>query len=95
MSSSDPNYIRIEDNQDAFREIIRRERTCGAVVLKVLVGDDIRRWKMAEQLPEVTGDCYGMDFSGTNTSEFFNRNSIPKLVYGDKNIIGSLFLYLR
>nr|WP_321408399.1 RagB/SusD family nutrient uptake outer membrane protein [uncultured Carboxylicivirga sp.] len=80
VSASDPNFISVEDSQYALRELIRMERRV-ELCAEGTRWDDIRRWKMAELLPEVTGDCYGMDFSGTNTSEFYNRTVFQTRVW--------------
>ena len=72
VPSTDEDYIQVEDNQEAVRKIVRMERRvelCGEGTR----WDDIRRWKIAEELPEVMGDCYGMDFSATNATGFYNR----------------------
>ncbi len=80
VSIDDPEYIRVDDNQDAMREIIRKERRV-ELCAEGTRWDDIRRWKIAEQLPEVTGDDYGMDFSASNTNDFFNRTVFQTRVW--------------
>lgn len=80
VSPTDKNFIRVDDDQDAVRKLIRMERRV-ELCAEGSRWDDIRRWKIAEELPEVTGDCYGMDFSGTNTSEFFKRTVFQTRVW--------------
>ncbi len=80
VSLNDPNFITVADNQDAMRDVIRRERRV-ELCAEGTRWDDIRRWKIADQLTEVSGACYGMDFSGTNTSEFFNRTVFQTRVW--------------
>ena len=46
--------------------------------------DDIRRWRIAEELPEVTGDCYGMNKSGTVDSDFYKRTVFQTRVWDKK-----------
>lgn len=83
ISSADSEYIGIEDSQEALTDILRKERRvelCGEGTR----WDDIRRWKIAEDLPEITGDCYGMNFYGTNETEFFNRTVYQTRVWDKK-----------
>jgi hypothetical protein len=42
---------------------------------------DIRRWKIAEELPEVTGACYGMNQYGSNAADFFKRTQYQTRVW--------------
>ena len=69
---NDANYIHVDDNQEAIRKIVRMERRV-ELCCEGLRWDDIRRWKDAENLPEMTGDDHGMNFSGTNAAEFYVR----------------------
>lgn len=80
VASSDKNYIQAEDNQDAVRKLIRMERRV-ELCAEGSRWDDIRRWKIAEDLPEVTGDCYGMDYSGTNATEFYKLTAFQTRVW--------------
>lgn len=72
VAPTDKDYIHVDDDQEAIRAIIRMERRV-ELCAEGTRWDDIRRWKIAEELPEVTGAGYGMDFSGTNDSEFYKR----------------------
>ena len=42
---------------------------------------DIRRWRIVEQLPEMCGDDYGMNFAGTNSQEFYKRTVFQTRVW--------------
>lgn len=72
VDANDANYIHVDNNQDAIRKIVRMERRV-ELCCEGLRWDDIRRWKDAENLPEMTGDDHGMNFSGTNAAEFYVR----------------------
>lgn len=74
VSTTDPDFIHVDNNQDAVRDLIRMERRV-ELAAEGSRWDDIRRWVIAEELPEVTGDSYGMDFSGANASEFYKRTA--------------------
>ncbi len=80
VSTSDINYIHVEDDQAAVRQIVRMERRV-ELCAEGTRWDDIRRWKIAEDLPEVTGNCYGMDFSGTNANEFYKHTVFQTRVW--------------
>ena len=45
---------------------------------------DIRRWMIAEDLPEITGDCYGMNAAGSNEAEFFKKAVYQTRVWNRK-----------
>ncbi|MFV0539231.1 MAG: RagB/SusD family nutrient uptake outer membrane protein, partial [Dysgonomonas sp.] len=80
VSPSDINYIHVEDDQAAVRQVVRMERRV-ELCAEGTRWDDIRRWKIAEDLPEVTGNCYGMDFSGTNANEFYKHTVFQTRVW--------------
>ena len=73
VDTKDENYIHIDNTQEAVRKVVHMERRVE------LCGEDnrwydIRRWKQAESLPEMTGDDYGMNAaSGTNAATFYKR----------------------
>lgn len=79
-SPTDQNYIQLADNQDAVRKVVRAERRV-ELCCEGTRWDDIRRWRIAEELPEVTGDCYGMNYSGENASEFYKRTAFQTRVW--------------
>ena len=83
VSSTDPLYIRVNDNQDAVRKLIRMERRV-ELCAEGTRWDDIRRWKIAEDLPEVTGDCYGMNKSGATDGEFYKLTVFQSRVWDKK-----------
>ncbi|MCR5078001.1 MAG: RagB/SusD family nutrient uptake outer membrane protein [Prevotella sp.] len=66
------DYIHIDNTQEALRKAIRAERR-----VELCFEDnrwyDIRRWKDAENLPEMTGDGYGMNSEGTTAANFYKR----------------------
>lgn len=72
VSINDPNYIHVEDDQEAFRKIIRMERRV-ELCFEGTRWTDIRRWKVAEKLPEVCGDDYGMNYAGDTPETFYQR----------------------
>ncbi|MGQ1890235.1 RagB/SusD family nutrient uptake outer membrane protein [Thermophagus sp. OGC60D27] len=80
VDPADANFIRIEDDQDAVRKAIRMERRV-ELCAEGSRWDDIRRWKIAEELPEVTGAGYGMNFSGENASEFYKRTEFQSRIW--------------
>ncbi|MDP4225798.1 MAG: RagB/SusD family nutrient uptake outer membrane protein [Bacteroidota bacterium] len=72
VAQDDANFIHVDDTQDAIRKIVHMERRV-ELCCEGTRWDDIRRWKDAENLPEVTGDDYGMNFSGANAADFYQR----------------------
>ncbi len=80
VSPSDKEYIHVDDSQDAVRNIVRMERRVELCV-EGSRWDDIRRWRIAEQLPEVTGACYGMNKTGDNNNEFYQRTVFQTRVW--------------
>lgn len=83
VSSTDPQYIRVNDNQEAVRNLIRMERRV-ELCAEGTRWDDIRRWKIAEDLPEMTGDCYGMNKSGGATDGEFYKLTVFQTRVWDK-----------
>ena len=72
VSADDPDFIHIDNTQADVRRVVRMERRV-ELCCENNRWYDIRRWKQAEELPEMTGDCYGMNFMGRNQNEFFKR----------------------
>jgi hypothetical protein len=68
----DENYIHIDNTQEDLRRVIRMERRV-ELCFETNRWWDIRRWKDAENLPEMTGDGYGMNSEGTNNETFYKR----------------------
>lgn len=68
----DENYIHIDNTQEDLRRVIRMERRV-ELCFESNRWWDIRRWKDAENLPEMTGDGYGMNSEGTNNETFYKR----------------------
>lgn len=65
-------YIQIANTQEAVRKVVKAERRV-ELCLENNRWFDIRRWKEAEKLPEMTGDDYGMNSEGRTKEEFFKR----------------------
>ena len=72
VDATDEEYIQIQNNQTDVRRVIRAERRV-ELCCENNRWFDIRRWKDAENLPEMCGDDYGMNFQGRNQAEFFKR----------------------
>ena len=72
VSLQDDKYIHIDNSQAALRKVIRAERR-----VELCFEDnrwyDIRRWKDAENLPEMIGDGYGMNSLGGDEASFYKR----------------------
>ena len=76
VAVDDPDYIQIQNTQDDVRRVIRMERRV-ELCCENNRWYDIRRWKIAEQIPEMCGDCYGMnalDRTGANQNGFYKRS---------------------
>jgi hypothetical protein len=76
----DPDYIEIQNSQEDVRRVVRMERRV-ELCCENNRWYDIRRWMLAESLPEMCGDDYGMNFQGTNQSEFFKRTVFQTRVW--------------
>lgn len=70
--ATDAQYIHVDDTQEAVDKIIRMERRV-ELCCENLRWTDIRRWKIAEQLSEMCGDCYGMNYAGDTSADFYKR----------------------
>jgi len=68
----DEEYIHVDDTKDAVRNVIRMERRV-ELCCEGSRWMDIRRWKIAEDLPEMCGDDYGMNFNATTEEDFYQR----------------------
>lgn len=73
-------YITIADTQEKVREVVRMERRV-ELCCEGVRWFDIRRWKIAEELPEMTGACYGMNQYGSNAADFFKRTQYQTRVW--------------
>ena len=68
-------YIRIADTQEAVRKVVRMERR----VETFAEGQrftDIRRWVIADQIPELDGPAEGMNWQSTVDADFFKRTKL-------------------
>ena len=63
-----------------MRAIVRMERRV-ELCCEGSRWSDIRRWKIVEQLPEMCGDDYGMNFAGINSQEFYKRTVFQTRVW--------------
>jgi hypothetical protein len=80
VPADDEEYIQIQNTQDELRRVIRAERRV-ELCCENNRWYDIRRWKDAENLPEMCGDDWGMNFQGRNQSEFFVRTVFQTRVW--------------
>ena len=77
FGATDENFIHVDDTQDAVRTAVRRERR----VELCCEGNrlyDIRRWMIAEEIPEMNGYTWGMNVLGKTTEEFCQRAIAPE-----------------
>ena len=72
VSVDDPEWITIADTQEAVRKVVYMERRV-ELCCENNRWYDIRRLMLAEDLPEMTGDCYGMNAQGINATQFYKR----------------------
>ena len=80
----DENYIHLDNTQEAVRKAVHMERRV-ELCCENNRWYDIRRWKEAENLPEMTGDDYGMNAaSGTNAETFYKRTVYQTRVWNRK-----------
>lgn len=83
VAADDPDYIQIQDTQADVRRVVRMERRV-ELCCENNRWYDIRRWKIAEDIPEMCGDCYGMnalDRSGSTATGFYQRTKFLKRVW--------------
>ena len=80
----DEDYIHLDNTQEAVRKAVHMERRV-ELCCENNRWYDIRRWKEAENLPEMTGDDYGMNAaSGTNAETFYKRTVYQTRVWNRK-----------
>lgn len=77
FGATDDNYIHVDKNQAALREVIRAERRV-ELCCEGLRYNDLRRWKEAEET--LNGQFYGMNYNGTGDA-FFQLTAYQKRVY--------------
>jgi len=83
VSSSDPNYIQVQDSQEAVDKIVRMERRV-ELCAEGTRWDDIRRWRIAEELPEMIGNCYGMNKTATSENDFYKLTVFQTRIWDKK-----------
>ncbi|MBQ8047350.1 MAG: RagB/SusD family nutrient uptake outer membrane protein [Prevotella sp.] len=76
VDADDEEYIHIENTQESVRKAIRMERRV-ELSCENNRWYDIRRWMIAEDIPEMTGDCMGMNSQGRTRNEFHHRTATP------------------
>ena len=67
---NDPNYITIPNTQADLHKYIMMERRV-ELCCENNRWYDIRRYMLAESIPEMTGACYSMNFQGANAANFY------------------------
>ena len=72
FSQDDDEYIRIENTQSHLRDLIRQERHV-ELCFEGIRWFDIRRWKIMDKLPVITGELTGMDWEGSTDDTHFRR----------------------
>lgn len=72
VAADDEKYIHVADDQSAIRKVVRMERRV-ELCCEGSRWMDIRRWRIAEELPEMCGNDYGMNFGADNYTDFYKR----------------------
>ena len=67
---NDPDYITIPNTQADLHKYIMMERRV-ELCCENNRWYDIRRYMLAESIPEMTGECYSMNFQGANAATFY------------------------
>lgn len=74
VAASDPDFITCDNTQDAVRRAVRMERRV-ELCTEGSRWYDIRRWMIAESIPEITGWVQGMNYNATSEEEFLVRTN--------------------
>jgi hypothetical protein len=74
VPADDPDLIALENSQQAVRLAVRMERRV-ELCSEGSRWDDIRRWMIAESIPEITGWVQGMNFLGQTEETFLVRTN--------------------
>lgn len=80
VMADDAKFINVAKTKEAVRNIIRMERRVELCVEGVR-WFDIRRWMIAEDLPDMNGPCYGMNRNGSNEADFFQKTEFQTRVW--------------
>ena len=80
VNQMDEEYIHIDNTQEAVRNVVYMEWRV-ELCCENNRWFDIRRLMLAESIPEMNGDCYGMNAQGRNQNEFFQRTPYQKRVW--------------
>ncbi len=76
VAADDEDYIHIDNTQEATRKAIRMERRV-ELCCENNRWYDIRRWMIAEDIPEMNGPCMGMNAQGRTRNTFHQRTATP------------------
>lgn len=72
VSENDKDFIQINSTQEAVRKLVRMERRV-ELAAEGIRAFDIRRWKIAEEIPEMNGPLVGLNWNSAQTDTFFKR----------------------
>lgn len=72
VSLADETYIHVDNTRDAIRKIVRLERRVELCCEGVRYSD-MRRWKIASDIPEVNGPLVGLNWNSASSETFFKR----------------------
>ena len=76
--ASNSEYIHVDNNQEAIRQIIKMERRV-ELCCEGIRYNDLRRWKEAETV--LNGPYEGMNYAGSNAESFYVRTVYQNRVY--------------
>lgn len=80
VSADDQKFIHVEDNQDIVRDLVRMERRV-ELCCEGSRWSDIRRWRIVEDLPDMCGADYGMNYAADNINDFYKRTIFQTRVW--------------
>ena len=74
VAENDASYIHVADNQESVRKIVRMERRV-ELACEGIRYIDIRRWMIAEDIPEMNGPLMGLNWNSDQSDTFFTRTA--------------------
>lgn len=74
VSPDDKNFIYVNSTQESIRKVVRMERRV-ELAAEGIRAFDVRRWKIAEEIPEMNGPLMGLNWNSDQTETFFKRTS--------------------
>lgn len=77
VAANNPDYIHVDNTQDAIRNVVRMERRV-EFVSEGIRWFDIRRWRIAESIPEMNGYLMGLDWDCMDINNFYKRVGDPE-----------------